>query len=677
MVDYLIVTFIREEFQAVLQQIQKHQDVVDSGIPGRTRVLTVRSKRDQIVTVAIVRTARQGNMTAFDTVLRQIDEHQPRLVLTVGIAGAAPSNDVFLGDVVLATEVHDLTLGAQTAGGREEAASTSYLMNAVKEFVVNVASDDFSERHDWATSIERPTVARIGDSWTDDDEWNGKIDSALKYNENRKVPEIVDGVLACSDELVKSKNFMEQRLLIDRRILANDMESAGVAKACERKNVPLLILRGVSDIVGLPRSDAWKRYACEVVSGCAWELVNLGAVDTIEGNLESGEFGPLHGISDVIGSLDAILHRIKRGTSSEYAAGCREAFELFRKLPDELKRKWAPSLFDTLDRPMKYLGDKQLVLDVATACIECCSGGELDDASAECQARARICGTSWAYQRMNKLGLAEQEAELSKQISEGVRSRENLAYCQKCLGRLKRMRAESELSMTLRQTYFKDSVSSIREAISLFTDLQGPYDAEVGDCYSLLGRTYLSMGNVRKALECVEAAMPRVNVESKDYLDLRILEGDISLANGEYQKALVAFDDVIEMTSEQDYQLSEIVARAHMQRGESLIYMRSTTDAEGAFAEAQRIWEHYKETNFAAEAEWGRIRASGVLDQRTTELLKLETPMVRCGAVRLFEERRAKSSRTVLAQRFVHDDIVWKRLIEEAKHRQALDSDSR
>ena len=93
----------------------------------------------------------------------------------------------------------------------------------------------------------------------------------------------------------------------------------------------------------------------------------------------------------------------------------------FERLPEELKRRWAPDLFDTLDRPMKYLGDKQLVLDVADACIECCSGVDLDDKTAECQARARICGKSWAYQRMGNLGLAEQEAQESVRISEGIR----------------------------------------------------------------------------------------------------------------------------------------------------------------------------------------------------------------------------------------------------------------
>ena len=469
---------------------------------------------------------------------------------------------------------------------------------------------------------------------------------------------------------------MERRLLVDRSILANDMESAGVAKACERRKVPLLIVRGISDIVGHTRSDGWKRYACEVVAMCAREVVNFESVDTIESRLRRGEAGISGGTRDVIEKLDATLARIRLRVVSEYPSACRDAFDLFRELPDELKRRWAPDLFDTLDRPMKYLGDKRLVLNVAEACIECCSGVDLDDKTAECQARARICGTSWAYQRTGNLGLAEQEAQESVRISEGISSRKNLAFCMKCLGRLKRLRAEAESNLEVRRAFFEDSVKCLREAISLFSDLHGPDDPEVGDCYSLLGRTYLSTGNGRMARDCVGEAMRRIDADSKDYLDLRILEGDIWLATEEDAKALEAFEEVIDLTSEQDYQISEIVARAHRQRAETLMRMRRSTDAETAFAEAQRIWEQYGEANFAAEAEWGGIRASGALDRRTIRLLEEEEPLVRCGAVRLYRGRQSNRSRRVVAQRIGADDTVWRNLIREVKRLQALGSGS-
>ena len=157
--------------------------------------------------------------------------------------------------------------------------------------------------------------------------------------------------------------------------------------------------------------------------------------------------------------------------------------------------------------------------------------------------------------------------------------------------------------------------SALSEAVSLFGDLGD--DREVGDCYSLLGRTYLSTKNVRRARDCASEALRRIAPDSKDYLDLRILEGDIWLVTGEMTKALEAFAEVLGVTSEQDYQISEIVARAHRQRAQALMRVGRNADAEIALAKAQRIWEYYGEDNFAAEAEWGGILASGMLERRT------------------------------------------------------------
>ncbi|MCY4362889.1 MAG: hypothetical protein OXE42_12010 [Gammaproteobacteria bacterium] len=674
MVDYLVVTFIREEYEAVLRQFRDPDDNTVSGVPGDTRVVRVTARSGQGVAVAIARTACEGNVSAQDAVLELITAQQPRLVLAVGIAGAVPTSDVFLGDVVLAKDIHDLTRGAETATGREEAAASSYLMNAVKDFVTNVTTHDFKKWQDWAASIARPEVEGIGNSWTDDEDWDKKINGTLEDNRKRTLPIVVDGVIASSDHLVKSEDFMENRLLVDRRILANDMESAGVAKACERRHVPLLILRAISDIVGHARSDDWKRYACEIVAGCAREVVYLESVDTIESKLKKGEPGLSGATKGIIDSLDDTLVRIRRGVTSEYASACQEAFDRFRELPEKLKRRWAPDLFETLDRPMKYLGDKKLVLDVAKACIECCSGVDLDDRTAECQARARICGTSWVYQRTGNLGLAEQEALKSVRISEGVSSRKNLAFCKKCLGRLKRLRAEAESNPEVKRAFFKDSVQCLEEAISLFRDLD--HDREVGDCYSLLGRTYLSKGDIRTASECVEEAMRRIDPDSKDYLDLRILEGDICLAAGEHAKAFEAFGEVIDLSSEQDYQISEIVARAHRQRAWTLMRVGRNAEAEIAFAKAQRIWEYYGEDNFAAEAEWGGILASEILERRTKLLLEAEDSLVRCEAVRLYREEQSKRRPRAVAQRGRADNTVWKNLIKEAKRLQALGSGS-
>lgn len=676
MVDYLILTFIREEHEAVWQLFRDSTEKIVSDIAGSPRVVAVRTRNGKSVSVAIARTASEGNLSGQGSALQLIDELKPKLVITVGISGAVPTSDVCLGDVVLGNEVHDLTRGAETASGREHAARSSYLTSAVRDFVANVTNSDFKELQERASSIPRPEVRDIGTSWTDDDSWNLKIDSALEQTKDRSLPSVVDGVIACSDDLVKSRQFMENRLSVDRHILINDMESAGVAMACERRGVPLLILRSVSDIIEHTKTDDWKLYACEVVAICALDVIHLGAVDTIRNKLPGGESGISDTTRDAIERLRVSLSRIRRKVTSNYAVLCRDAFKLFTALPDELKRKWAPELFDTLDKPMKYLGDKKLVLEVAKACIDCCSGTDLDDDAAKCKARALICGTSWSYQRTGQLGLAEEDAKDSVRISKGIRDHRNLAFCKKCLGRLQRMRAEAASNSALRREFLNESTGCLREAIELFTNLCGSDDPEVGDCYSLLGRTYLVTGDVDRARECVNEARFRIDTDSKDFLDLLILEGDIHLVRAEYSKALDCYQTAIESVPEEGYQISEILARAHRQRGDALTRSGRSAEAESAYFEAQRIWEHYEEDNLAAEAEWGGILASKKLHRRAIRLLEAEEFVVRCLAVRLYYEKQSRRSRLVVAQRVGADDTVWKNLIREAKQQIALGSDS-
>ena len=672
MVDYLIVTFIQEEYDAVLRSFRGDDVRTISDEAGKTRVLSVATSSGQDSMIAIARTGAQGNVIALGTVLQLLEDQKPRLVLSVGIAGAPPTEDIFLGDVLLVNDVHDLTRGAETDTGREEAAASTYLMQAVKDYVANVTIDDFRQWREQMESMPRPAVEGFPGEWTGDPDRDDQINRVLAANAERLLPTFRAGAVASADTLVKSDDFMQGRLRLDRGILGNDMESVGVARACETAHVPLLVLRAISDIVGYPRSDLWKHYACGTAAAFARELVRLDAVDTITGKLSPSQAELPNATSATIETLTRVLARIRQSAVSDAAIECRKAFSLFQQLPAELKRPSAPALFQALDRPMKYLGDKRLVFEVAEACIACCSGADLDDTAAECQARARICGTSWVHQRTGKLGLAEQEANEAVRISEGIQSTKNLAFCKKCLGRLKRMQAETAPNVEEKSALFKSSLELLHEAIDLFGKLDD--DSEVGDCLSLRGRTYLSMGNVASASDCAAQAKPRIEHHSKDYLDLCILEGDLFAANREFGQALASYQHVIDDGTNLDYQISEIMARAYRQKGRVLMRLDRRADAADAFEKAKTIWSHYGEADFAAEAEWERICANRELDTRTIRLLEREATqaLLRCEAVRVFEEESSRSGKRVVASRVGHDDAVWRNLLKRARRRLAL-----
>ena len=54
------------------------------------------------------------------------------------------------------------------------------------------------------------------------------------------------------------------------------MESAGAYVPCQRNGVPFLAIRGISDIVGWRRDEAWTLYACHTAAAYTRMLVGAG-----------------------------------------------------------------------------------------------------------------------------------------------------------------------------------------------------------------------------------------------------------------------------------------------------------------------------------------------------------------------------------------------------------------
>ena len=356
---------------------------------------------------------------------------------------------------------------------------------------------------------------------------------------------------------------------------------------------------------------------------------------------------------------------------------CRNAYNLFLELEPEIQRIRARRLFDVLDRPMKVLGDKRLVLEVAEKCIEVTNHSDREDEEAECEARARICGTSWAYQRIGKLDRAADEAKLSMELSELMNLSKNLAFCHKCNGRLARLRAEETGDRAGRGKFLEESVAELSRAIDMFSHHEefGPEHPEVGDCHSLLARTFLFAHDVAEAKKHVEKASGLLaDDESKDYFDLQIVIGDIAARGLDMGAAHTRYTAVIDRGSGHDYQMSEIVARACMQRGKLYARKNDKEKAASDFTEAAAIWERYDEKLPVAEAKWEAVLVTHDFPRPVLRLLEPESPEVKVAAFGLFEGDRnnASGTHTSLAQRGVHDATIWKRKLKQARKNLAL-----
>jgi hypothetical protein len=73
-----------------------------------------------------------------------------------------------------------------------------------------------------------------------------------------------------------------------RNVLAIEMESAGVYRAA-RERCPMLAIRGISDIVGLKRTDAWTKYACASAAAFTRALLRTRPIELGPATRDAGE----------------------------------------------------------------------------------------------------------------------------------------------------------------------------------------------------------------------------------------------------------------------------------------------------------------------------------------------------------------------------------------------------
>jgi nucleoside phosphorylase len=267
LVDIGILTIRDDEFRAVLEAFpEKAGSGVHQGAHRRYILRHADTATGERYTLAILRQVEQGNGEAQDAARDLIDDLTPRLVLVVGIAGGLPSDDVTLGDVVLGTRIHDYTVDAVMTGHQMTYAATGGPIDKAIAAAVATLAGREDELGDWTSRLPaRPEVA-----WADDGqiygppEWQRELRAKLVHHHggpSRRAPTYVAGAIASSDRLVKDPTALFPWITTARNLLAIEMESGGVYRAV-RERCPMLPIRGISDLVGLRREDAWTRFAC-------------------------------------------------------------------------------------------------------------------------------------------------------------------------------------------------------------------------------------------------------------------------------------------------------------------------------------------------------------------------------------------------------------------------------
>lgn len=333
-------------------------------------------------------------------------------------------------------------------------------------------------------------------------------------------------------------------------------------------------------------------------------------------------------------------------------------------------------LFSLLDKTLKDLGDRHEVLEIANLSIaasRAIPGRSADIADAE--ARALICGVCWVYQRINRVHEARAAAQRSLQLAKGVGLPLTAAFASKCMGRLSRIEAELQGPGTDRDSRLAESIELLNAAVRQFSQLEGfgPEDAEVGDCYSLLGRTYLVRGDLGTAGTYVKQAYRRLAEGTKDYLDLLILEAELKAKSREEENAATIYDEAVTAAEQAFPQQSEMLARALFARGLNLLTLAREPEALSSFQRAQRIWEGLGEEYLADGAEWQAVCLEAGLSSEVIATLAAEPIGVRVRSARIHLQRSMAVSERTLHRRSEQSQAYWREILQRARRDAALE----
>src|ERR1035437_8086595 len=280
-VDIAVITIREDEYEAVLSRLERWEFVKRT---QRTYVIGKVSNSDGgSYGVAILRSIEQGPNAANDAARAIIEDLRPQWLAVVGIGGAIPDTEFTLGDVVVASRLHDFTVGALIEDSVAQFANQGGPMKKEVQDLIALLPALKRDLGEWASDarIGRPCppVDMGPDKFYGLPEWKQKVEQDLKARfgprANRHSPIAVARSIASSGSLIKDTRTVEQWRQTARDRVAVEMELSGVYAAARRmdREYPILAVRGISDVVGFKRDAAWTEYACNTAASFFFALL--------------------------------------------------------------------------------------------------------------------------------------------------------------------------------------------------------------------------------------------------------------------------------------------------------------------------------------------------------------------------------------------------------------------
>jgi nucleoside phosphorylase len=237
-IDFAIITVVNVEREAVCDAFGlTASDRVRKGSRVYWRG-TLPLPTGESYQLAVAQSPDVANVDAALLASDLLHHWSPSAVLVVGIAGAA-SDEVRLGDIVLARDIYYYERGKETPDG------------TLPEPVMYRADAAL-----WSNVTSLP-------------------DSAIPHIERpdgtRKPPRVHEGVIASGERVIADATMRDRIKAGHRKILAIEMEGYGVSAAVWQSfdRCRHLVIRAICDSADRNKDDDWQPYAAAVAAGFA------------------------------------------------------------------------------------------------------------------------------------------------------------------------------------------------------------------------------------------------------------------------------------------------------------------------------------------------------------------------------------------------------------------------
>ena len=222
-----------------------------------------------------VSTIGQGHNAAFASTQAALASLTPSIVLLSGIAGARYDADFGPFDCVAATSCIDYSLSERLPKGhaRPTAIPLGPSTPMAKEFsdflpwwepvLITTIQNELTNLEAVVPSI---SSVRDKDITAKNQSLRRSIKQALEKHAKRDSRQFVSANVCSGNDLHKDADYLQELIGHDKRLWLIEMEFANVIRACKDADVPCLMVRSISDVVGYRKQPIWTEHAALVAA---------------------------------------------------------------------------------------------------------------------------------------------------------------------------------------------------------------------------------------------------------------------------------------------------------------------------------------------------------------------------------------------------------------------------